>query len=154
MPRSKDERDADAVTTNEPNRCEQEFGLIQDSTMSGVINTGASSPPSPNGRTKLSACYELKRGAEVAAQRVGQGCGKYWSSTCSVATLKKTFPIINWLPNYRLKTLKCDFIAGLTVGLTVIPQAMAYAALAGLELQVSCVCDCLEFSCFSFVSAQ
>jgi MFS superfamily sulfate permease-like transporter len=33
--------------------------------------------------------------------------------------------------------LQCDFIAGLTVAMTVIPQGLAYATLAGLPPQVS-----------------
>jgi sodium-independent sulfate anion transporter 11 len=35
-----------------------------------------------------------------------------------------------------LKKLQCDIIAGLTVGLTVIPQSIAYAQIAGLNAQV------------------
>ncbi|CAK8675131.1 sodium-independent sulfate anion transporter-like [Clavelina lepadiformis] len=84
---------------------------------------------------KMPVVYQLRHGAEVASKKIGSGCTRYWSSTCSVDTVKQKLPIITWLPNYRLKTLKCDLIAGLTVGLTVIPQGMAYAALAGLELQ-------------------
>ena len=36
----------------------------------------------------------------------------------------------------RLKELKGDLIAGLTLGLTVIPQSMAYAKIAELPTQV------------------
>lgn len=45
------------------------------------------------------------------------------------------FPIVKWLPKYRLDALQSDVIAGLTVGLTVIPQGLAYANIAGLEPQ-------------------
>ena len=38
-----------------------------------------------------------------------------------------------WLPRYNLSWLTGDAIAGLTVGFVVIPQAMAYALLAGLS---------------------
>lgn len=48
---------------------------------------------------------------------------------------KKVFPIINWLPKYSKEFLVRDIIAGLTVGLTVIPQGLAYAILAGLPSQ-------------------
>ncbi|KAK6171323.1 hypothetical protein SNE40_019537 [Patella caerulea] len=54
---------------------------------------------------------------------------------CTKETLKKKLPITKWLPNYNLNTLQCDIIGGLTVGLTVIPQGLAYAKIAGLPPQ-------------------
>ncbi|XP_075211172.1 sodium-independent sulfate anion transporter isoform X2 [Lycorma delicatula] len=44
-------------------------------------------------------------------------------------------PIISWLPEYNLEKAISDLIAGITVGLTVIPQGLAYATLAGLPPQ-------------------
>lgn len=41
-------------------------------------------------------------------------------------------PIFKWLPKYRANYLFYDFIAGTTVGLTAIPQGIAYAIVAGL----------------------
>ncbi|XP_065828995.1 sodium-independent sulfate anion transporter-like [Oscarella lobularis] len=43
------------------------------------------------------------------------------------------FPIVKWLPKYNTKTLISDIIAGLTVGLMVVPQSLAYAKIAGFE---------------------
>ncbi|KAI5088964.1 sodium-independent sulfate anion transporter, partial [Silurus meridionalis] len=54
---------------------------------------------------------------------------------CSVATLRSRLPVLTWLPAYRLMWLKMDVLAGLTVGLTAIPQALAYAEVAGLPVQ-------------------
>ncbi|CAL8112209.1 unnamed protein product [Orchesella dallaii] len=45
---------------------------------------------------------------------------------------KKRLPIFTWLPIYNKTDLVSDLIAGITVGLTVVPQSMAYAAIAGL----------------------
>lgn len=45
-------------------------------------------------------------------------------------------PILKWLPEYNSEKLLSDMIAGITVGLTVMPQGLAYATLAGLEPQV------------------
>lgn len=42
-------------------------------------------------------------------------------------------PILTWLPQYTLHNLQCDFIAGITVGLMVVPQALAYASIARLS---------------------
>lgn len=47
--------------------------------------------------------------------------------------LRSLFPFIGWLPRYNRRWLLGDAIAGLTVGLVVIPQAMAYALLATLS---------------------
>ncbi|KAG9185058.1 hypothetical protein G6011_03005 [Alternaria panax] len=43
------------------------------------------------------------------------------------------FPCTSWLRRYNVHWLLGDAIAGLTVGFVVIPQAMAYALLAGLS---------------------
>ncbi|XP_028027039.1 sodium-independent sulfate anion transporter [Bombyx mandarina] len=49
--------------------------------------------------------------------------------------MHKRLPISKWLPEYNSSKAVADLIAGITVGLTVIPQALAYATLAGLEPQ-------------------
>uniref|UniRef100_A0A8C0K5Y5 Sodium-independent sulfate anion transporter n=1 Tax=Canis lupus dingo TaxID=286419 RepID=A0A8C0K5Y5_CANLU len=54
---------------------------------------------------------------------------------CSPAGVQRRLPILAWLPDYSVQWLKMDFIAGLSVGLTVIPQALAYAEVAGLPPQ-------------------
>ncbi|KAJ8362840.1 hypothetical protein SKAU_G00116710, partial [Synaphobranchus kaupii] len=53
----------------------------------------------------------------------------------SMATLKMWLPILGWLPQYNLTWLQMDLIAGATVGLTTVPQALAYAEVAGLPVQ-------------------
>ncbi|XP_014279762.1 sodium-independent sulfate anion transporter [Halyomorpha halys] len=49
--------------------------------------------------------------------------------------LQKHIPIVRWLRNYTKEDAICDFIAGISIGLTMIPQSIAYAALAGLTPQ-------------------
>jgi len=52
-------------------------------------------------------------------------------------TMAKYLPIFGWLPHYtRLKAVS-DLIAGITLGMTMIPQSMAYAVLAERIPQVS-----------------
>lgn len=46
--------------------------------------------------------------------------------------LDQFFPILQWLPGYTKKDFRSDFIAGLTVGVMLVPQGMAYGLLAGL----------------------
>ncbi|RXG32588.1 SulP family inorganic anion transporter [Leeuwenhoekiella marinoflava] len=46
--------------------------------------------------------------------------------------MKRYFPILSWLPNYKKSYLSGDISAGITVGIMLIPQGMAYAMIAGL----------------------
>ena len=46
--------------------------------------------------------------------------------------LKRYLPIFQWLPKYKRSYLSGDIGAGLTVGIMLIPQGMAYAMIAGL----------------------
>ena len=50
---------------------------------------------------------------------------------------RNRLPAIDWARNYNLEKLTGDCIAGLTTALTVIPQGIGYAPLAGLPLPVS-----------------
>ncbi|XP_073948910.1 sodium-independent sulfate anion transporter-like [Choristoneura fumiferana] len=62
--------------------------------------------------------------------RKRRNCSK---DLCSVKSVKKRLPIIEWLPTYNSTKLIQDIIAGITVGLTAIPQGIAYAIVAGLS---------------------
>ncbi|XP_072208202.1 sodium-independent sulfate anion transporter isoform X2 [Excalfactoria chinensis] len=64
--------------------------------------------------------------------------------------VRRRLPVLGWLPRYSLSCLRLDLTAGLTVGLTVVPQALAYAEVAGLPVQyglyssfVGCFVYCL-----------
>jgi SulP family sulfate permease len=50
-----------------------------------------------------------------------------------VKDLSSVFPALDWLTDYDRSDLQGDLSAGLTVGVMLIPQAMAYAMLAGVE---------------------
>jgi SulP family sulfate permease len=49
--------------------------------------------------------------------------------------LKTYIPILGWLPSYQTAWLAADIIAGLTLWGLVVPEAMAYAGIAGLPPQ-------------------
>lgn len=49
--------------------------------------------------------------------------------------LEKLVPGARWLRGYSAQFAVADLIAGITVGLTVLPQGLAYSTLAGLEPQ-------------------
>jgi sulfate permease, SulP family len=66
--------------------------------------------------------------------------------------VKSVFPIAEWLPEYRSDFLRRDFIAGLTLAFFVMPESLAYAALAGVPPQYGvycCLAGGLIFAMFS-----
>ena len=63
-----------------------------------------------------------------------------------------TLPIVKTIQGYHKSWLRRDFIAGLTVAAIAIPQAMAYAQLAGAPLIAglyAALVGMLVFSLFS-----
>lgn len=51
------------------------------------------------------------------------------------ARVARLFPFLLWLPQVNRATLRDDFVAGLTGALVVLPQAVAFAIIAGLPPQ-------------------
>lgn len=49
--------------------------------------------------------------------------------------ITEKFPIIGWLPRYMPRWLVNDVIAGLTIGLMLIPQGLSYARIATVPVQ-------------------
>lgn len=91
-----------------------------------IYNTQCSKPVTvPQSSEKNLLC---SLGRKCLYQRIKRSCRK--------KLLYKRIPITAWLPKYRKDYLVSDLVAGITVGLTVIPQAIAYANVAGLPLQV------------------
>ncbi len=46
--------------------------------------------------------------------------------------MQRIFPFLHWLPHYNKRWVAKDIVAGLTVGILLIPQGMAYALIAGM----------------------
>ena len=53
----------------------------------------------------------------------------------TVTGIRRFIPILSWLPRYDRSWLSIDIIAGLTLWGLVVPEAMAYAGIAGLPPQ-------------------
>ncbi len=65
--------------------------------------------------------------------------------------LERFIPGIRWARKYSSEYAILDAIAGITVGLTVLPQALAYATLAGLQPQYglySAFVGCIVYAFF------
>ncbi|KAI8137171.1 sulfate transporter family-domain-containing protein [Fennellomyces sp. T-0311] len=63
-------------------------------------------------------------------------------------------PIISWLPHYNVKWLSGDFLCGITIGAVIIPQAMAYAKLAGLPPQYGLYASFVGVAIYPFLGSS
>lgn len=82
-----------------------------------------------NDRRKSSTTSErLRAMVPWATQKAKSGLTK--------KMLYRRLPILTWLPKYNGQDAVGDLVAGITVGLTVIPQSLAYSNIAGLPPQV------------------
>lgn len=81
----------------------------------------------------LTICIDLFQGFHQAVKMPSKQ--KDWKRGAK-RFLHRRVRVTQWLPEYNQEKFVCDMIAGVTVGLTVMPQALAYATLAGLEPQV------------------
>ncbi|XP_060654576.1 sodium-independent sulfate anion transporter-like [Drosophila nasuta] len=86
-------------------------------------------------RTSKYKSLEQLEAAKLEDNSNDSCCSRYARNICRMKTLKKRLPILNWLPKYRPSDALGDLIAGLTVGLTVIPQGLAYSGVVGLPAQ-------------------
>lgn len=68
------------------------------------------------------------RGVKYASKELRAGTGNW---------MLKKVPIVQWLPAYMPKWLAGDAIAGISVGLLLVPQAVTYSALAGVPIQTA-----------------
>lgn len=56
-----------------------------------------------------------------------------WNRIFTFRSLETALPCIVWLRQYNWREwLKLDVMAGITVGVMLVPQALAYATVAGM----------------------
>ena len=62
--------------------------------------------------------------------------GDHWGTTMThhmaQRAMKRTRPVLAWVPGYQRGWLRFDIVAGLTVCAILVPEGMAYAQLAGV----------------------
>ncbi len=63
-------------------------------------------------------------------------------------------PIIGWLPKYRPRWLISDVIAGLTLGIMLIPQSLAYAKLATIPTQYGLMSSWIPATLYAFMGTS
>jgi hypothetical protein len=65
-------------------------------------------------------------------------CFSHWArSTFQKKNLFRKLPILMWFPEYNLTKLLADIIAGLTLGLTTIPQVLGVANVGEIPPEVN-----------------
>ncbi|MCM5703849.1 SulP family inorganic anion transporter [Larsenimonas salina] len=68
--------------------------------------------------------------------------------------IKRVFPIVEWLPKYNVRYLSDDAVAAVIVTLMLIPQALAYALLAGVPAVVGLYASMLPMVLYTFFGSS
>ncbi|BGP69227.1 Sulfate permease 2 [Rhodotorula toruloides] len=112
------------------------------STSSSRTPPPAPPPPKPSlaQRTKLSLLHWIDYDPQVVdaapvSDRIKRAVRGTSPAKAAGAYLHRLFPFTNWILHYNLRWLLGDLIAGITVGLVLVPQAMSYARIATLPLE-------------------
>uniref|UniRef100_A0A7E4W0L9 STAS domain-containing protein n=1 Tax=Panagrellus redivivus TaxID=6233 RepID=A0A7E4W0L9_PANRE len=77
--------------------------------------------------------YAFRESMSSRFRREIQKRTRKWSILNLITTL---MPVLTWLPKYQLSYIMNDAVAGATIAILNIPQAMAYAALSGVPAVV------------------
>lgn len=109
---------------------------MSDSETERLIITGGSKVVRKSYATCFFVAANNKDAPGVRSKKTYKWLKKDEMMSCNRDLLLKRLPIIGWLRNYSSVDFVADMLAGLTVGLTVIPQGMACAVIAGLPPQV------------------
>lgn len=68
--------------------------------------------------------------------------------------LERVVPSAEWLREYDTGWFRTDLVAGLTVGAAVVPEGMAYAALAGLPLETGLYASLAAVTVYLFLGSS
>jgi sodium-independent sulfate anion transporter 11 len=63
-------------------------------------------------------------------------------------------PIVGWLPRYNYRWLINDFIAGLTIGIMLVPQGLAYAKIATIPVQYGLMASWFPGILYAFMGSS
>lgn len=118
-------------TTDDFSRMEASSRKSSDDGSTAEMVHCVSSSASSSGRGSTSEASGST--GSLASAWLDQWC----KSTFRKKTVRKRLPILDWSRRYTWQKFAADCIAGITVGLTILPQGLAYASLAGLPPQVS-----------------
>ncbi|QEL60836.1 hypothetical protein CJJ09_002956 [Candidozyma auris] len=89
--------------------------------------------------------YDSSRASRVQIAHPGEKVKHY---------LKSLFPIASWILHYNGKWLYGDLVAGITVGVVLVPQSMSYAQLAGLPAEYGLYSSFVGVFIYSFFATS
>lgn len=92
----------------------------------------------------VKAASKMVQCADEEEKKTRDVKGQVW------AALKLRISAFEWMPRVTLTSLKSDLIAGLTVGVMVIPQSMSYANIAGLQYIYGMYAACVPTLIYAF----
>lgn len=69
----------------------------------------------------------------------------------TVEYLSEKVPIVGWLPRYNYRWLINDVIAGLTLGIMLVPQSLAYAKIATIPVQFGLMSSWFPATLYAFM---
>eukprot|EP00578_Thalassiosira_sp_NH16_P015676 CAMPEP_0181107796 /NCGR_PEP_ID=MMETSP1071-20121207/17277_1 /TAXON_ID=35127 /ORGANISM="Thalassiosira sp., Strain NH16" /LENGTH=780 /DNA_ID=CAMNT_0023191335 /DNA_START=85 /DNA_END=2427 /DNA_ORIENTATION=+ len=96
-------------------------------------------------------------------QEDSRGAGERWANNLKASCLHRTprqwlhtmLPMTKWLGTYKWKEyLQTDVMAGLTVGVMIVPQSMSYAKLAGLPVQFGLYSSLVPIYAYAFFGSS
>ncbi|XP_067409486.1 sulfate anion transporter 1 [Emydura macquarii macquarii] len=87
--------------------------------------------PSPQSLMERKVHIQISR-RQIIKTKLRKNC------SCTTERLKNIamdfFPVLRWLPKYQYREYICgDVMSGLVIGIILVPQAIAYSLLAGLQ---------------------
>ncbi|KAJ3497111.1 hypothetical protein NLG97_g2154 [Lecanicillium saksenae] len=84
-------------------------------------------------RSNIAESYRTDPNINRAKSWVDPVCRRLPSATAEYIAEK--LPAAQWLPHYDYKWILHDFIAGITIGVMLIPQGLAYAKIANIPVE-------------------
>lgn len=96
----------------------------------------------------------LRKTRTVRASSKPSSHGTVSFPTTIPAWLKRRIPALDWLAHYERKHLRGDALAGVIVATLLMPQAIAYALLAGLPPQVGLYASLLPLAVYALLGSS
>ena len=81
----------------------------------------------------LATAYRTDANINTARSWVGPFAARLPSATAEY--LAEKLPVVQWLPHYDYHWIVHDVLAGITVGVMLIPQGLAYAKIATIPIE-------------------
>lgn len=101
------------------------------SVMDGVAKDSETMPALPSALLERRV-HQRQRTSSIIKSKLKQGV------SCTAPRVRSTltgfFPVVRWLPKYKLREYVWgDLMSGMIVGIILVPQAIAYCLLAGVD---------------------